>query len=50
MEVVRFVGCGGLATFLAPGRDTYRRTGSVWSAAFQPCKNVQHIENMCGDI
>ena len=31
-EVVRFVGCGGLATILAPGRGTY---GLVRSAAFQ---------------
>jgi hypothetical protein len=29
------VGCGGLATFMAPGRGTY---GSVWSAPFQRCK------------
>jgi hypothetical protein len=48
MEVVRFVGCGGLATFLAPGRDTYRRTGSVWSAAFQPCKKTCNIIEMAG--
>jgi hypothetical protein len=30
--VVRFVGCVGLAKFLAPGRDSY---GSVWSAALK---------------
>ena len=30
--MVRFVGCVGLAKFLAPGRDTY---GSVWSAALK---------------
>ena len=39
-EVVRFFGCGGLATFLAPGRGTY---GSVWSAAFQGCKDRRKI-------
>ena len=40
IEVVRFVGCVGLAKFLAPGRNTY---GSVWSAAFQPCKKRAKI-------
>jgi len=39
-EVVRFVGCGGLAPLLAPGRGTY---GSVWSAAFQRCKKRAKI-------
>jgi hypothetical protein len=39
-EVVRFFGCGGLTTFLAPGRGTY---GSVWSAAFQRCKKRAKI-------
>jgi hypothetical protein len=40
IEVVRFVVCGGLAVFLAPGSDTY---GYVWSAAFQPCKKRAKI-------
>ena len=35
IEVVQLFGCGGMSTFLAPGRGTY---GSVWSAAFQRCK------------
>ena len=39
-EVVRFVGCGGLATSLAPGRGTYRL---VRSAAFQGCKDRRKI-------
>ena len=39
-EVVRFVGCGGLATFLAPGRGTY---GLVRSDAFQGCKDCRKI-------
>ena len=39
-EVVRFVGCGGLATSLAPGRGTYRL---VRSAAFQACKDRRKI-------
>ena len=37
---MRFVGCGGLAPLLAPGRGTY---GSVWSAAFQRGKNWAKI-------
>ena len=37
IEVVRFFGCGGLGTIMAPGRGTY---GSVWSAAFQRCKKA----------
>ena len=40
IEVVRFFGCVGLTKILAPGRDTY---GSVWSAAFQPCKKRAKI-------
>ena len=36
----RFFGCGGLATFLAPGRGTY---GFVRSAAFQGCKDRRKI-------
>ena len=39
-EVVRFVGCGGLAPLLAPGRGTYR---FLWSAAFQRCKKRAKI-------
>ena len=39
-EVVRFVVCGGVATFLAPGRGTYRL---VQSAAFQGCKDRRQI-------
>ena len=38
--MVRFVGRGGLATFLAPGRGTY---GLVRSAAFQGCKDRRKI-------
>ena len=39
-EVVHFVGFGGLATSLAPGRGTY---GLVRSAAFQGCKDRRKI-------
>ena len=39
-EVGRFVGCGGLAKSLAPGRGTY---GLVRSAAFQGCKDRRKI-------
>jgi len=39
-EVVQFVGFGGLATSLAPGRGTY---GLVRSAAFQGCKDRRKI-------
>jgi len=40
-QVVWFFRCGGLAPLLAPaGRGTY---GSVWSAAFQPCKGRANI-------
>ena len=38
--MVRFVGCGGLSTSLAPGRGTY---GLVRSAAFQGCKDRRKI-------
>ena len=43
IEVVRFVGCGGLATFLAPGRDTYRRTGPCGQPLFSPAKKRANI-------
>jgi hypothetical protein len=39
-EVVHFVGFGGLATSLAPGRGTY---GLARSAAFQGCKDRRKI-------
>ena len=38
--MVQFVGCGGLATSLAPGGGTY---GLVRSAAFQGCKDRRKI-------